>query len=357
MTRARKLAGRAGLLLFSLALALACAEGIYRAHLALSDAPNGDDGGWRARYHRLNTTLYRRSADAELIYEPTPGAAVEMEYGRAAFSADGMRDDHEHSRTPDARVRVAIVGDSLVWSEFLPLDDSLPRRTEEALGAGFEVLNFGVTGYDTMQEAAWYEHAVRAFHPRVVVVVHCMNDEEIMSGPFETYATAGEREAKHAQYALAARVAPVRRETIDDVLAERERHAALKIFARALGIWERRQFARHYVDEYLVTGRDEARRERARRALARLGADIRADGATPVLFISPMLESWDDYHWTELHSFVRDAGEHAGFAVHDPLAAWRRDHRPEDFRISGDNLHYGERGNRIFARTIAEAVR
>src|SRR5262249_24936879 len=151
------------------------------------------------------------SADPALIYEPVPGASATMEYGAAAFDRGSMRDDREHAPQPDARVRIAIVGDSLVWSEFVSLADSLPRRVGAALGPRYEVLNFGVTGYDTTQEAAWYEHTVRAFHPQIVVVVHCMNDEMIMSGPFERYATPAEHARKDAQDALFDRVAPVRR--------------------------------------------------------------------------------------------------------------------------------------------------
>ncbi len=115
----------------------------------------------------MNETIYRASSIEGLVYEPTPSSSVEMEYGAAGFDAAGMRDDEEHALAPDpARTRVAIVGDSIVWSEFLPVWDSLPERVEEALGRErYEVLPFGVSGYDTTQEAIWYEHAA-ALPPR-----------------------------------------------------------------------------------------------------------------------------------------------------------------------------------------------
>ena len=304
----------------------------------------------------MNETLYRRSDDPELIYEPVPGASVEMEYGTASFNSAGMRDDREHPLRSE-RPRLALIGDSLVWSEFVALEDSLARRTEEALGGEWEVLAFGVTGYDTTQEAAWYERAARPFSPDAVAVVWCMNDLMIMSGPFERYANAEERARKDAQEALMERVAPVRRETIDAVLERREREATFKILARALGLYARWRFDASYVDEYLVSYRRRDARERARRALARLGRAIRADGARPILVISPVLESWDAYHWRPIHRFVRGAGERAGFTVVDPLDAWRAEHAPEDLRIGGDNLHYDAGGLRVLARAIADAVR
>ncbi len=300
--------------LVSVLVALAAAEAIFRARLATDDAPDGGDDDWRARYRRMNETIYRRSDDPILIYEPVPSSSVPMEYGLAGFDAQSMRDDHEHSETP-AGPRLALIGDSLVWSEFVALEDALGRRTEEALGPRWEVLNFGVTGYDTTQEARWYEHAARPFSPSAVAVVWCMNDMMIMSGPFERYANEEERARKDAQEALLERVAPVRRETLDGVLAQREREASFEVLARALSLFARRRFDADYVDEYLVMFRQQERRERTRAALTRLAHDIRADGARPILIISPVLEDWDDYHWSAIHDFVRRASEQAGFTV------------------------------------------
>jgi lysophospholipase L1-like esterase len=353
----RRIAGRAALALVSLGIALAAAEGAYRARLAADDAPDGGDDDWRQRYRRMNETLYRRSDDPELVYEPVPGSAVEMEYGRAAFNSAGMRDDREFTTEHGERARVVMLGDSLVWSEFVAVEDSLPRRTEEALGRErFEVLGFGVTGYDTTQEAAWYERAARAFEPDVVVLVWCMNDLMIMSGPFERFANAEDRARKDAQEAEIERAAPLRRETLDGELERRERDASVRLLARALGIWERWRFEDAYVDEYLVMARDEARWARVTRALERLGRAIREDGARAVLVISPVLESWGRYRWDALHARVREIGQDAGFVVLDPLPAWRGVEDPEVLRVGGDNLHYGRTGNRVLGEAIAEAV-
>lgn len=79
----------------------------------------------------MNETIYRRSDDANLVYEPTPSSQVEMEYGTAGFNAGSMREAHEVSLEPNSDRRVAIVGDSLVWSEFLPVHEALPQRIDE----------------------------------------------------------------------------------------------------------------------------------------------------------------------------------------------------------------------------------
>ncbi len=349
--------GRLGLLVLSSLAALGIAELAYRVRAASDETPQGDDGSWRARYRHMNETIYRASAIEGLVYEPVPGARVEMEYGPAAFNRAAMRDDEEHALEPQpGRTRLAVLGDSLVWGEYLALDDTIPRRLAEALPADrYEVLPFGVTGYDTTQEALWYEHAVRRFHPAIVVVVYCMNDLVIMSGPFERFARGADRARKDAQDAWFEAVAPVRRETIDWVSQEREERASLRLIAHLRGRIERAWLEGHYVDEYLLAFEDEARRARASGAILRLGRGVREDGARGLFVISPVLERWDDYRWARLHAFVREQAERAGFDVLD-LREALADHAPDELRIGQDNLHYGRTGSRLVARALAEAI-
>jgi lysophospholipase L1-like esterase len=350
--------GRALLALGSLTVALGLAEGAYRWRMAASEAPDAGDDDWYRRYRAMNETIYRASADPEFVYEPVPGSSIDMEYGIAGFNGAGLREDHEITSAPiPGQVRVAVLGDSLVWSEYLAVHDALPQRTGEALGAGYEVLNAGVTGYATAEEARWYERAVRPLSPRVVVLVFCMNDLMIMSGPYGRFADAEERALKDAQDAMFAARAPVRRETIDDVLARREREAPLRLLSRALGLWERWRFESAYVDEYLILAEDEARIAAFGRALDRLGAAISSDGAIPLLVVSPVLERWEDYRWDGLHRIARQAGEHAGFTVIDPLAALRSRHDAAELRSGSDNLHYGRTGARVFGAILADAIR
>ncbi len=343
-------------MLGSLALSLAAAEGAYRWRSA--SVPDGGDDDWYTRYRHMNETIYSRSSDPALIYQPTPSSAVEMEYGVAGFNAASLREAGETSLAPSATTtRVVVLGDSLVWSEYLAVHDAIPTRAGEALGEGYEVLNAGVTGYDTAQEARWYEVAIRPLRPSVLVLVFCMNDLMIMSGPYGRFANDAEEALKDAQDAMFAERAPVRRETIDDVIDRRERESSFRLLARAWGTWERAQFESSYVDEYLILAGDEARWQRFGAALRRLGDALREDGVTPLLIISPVLERWDDYRWGALHTRVRVEAEAAGFAVTDPLDAWRAEHDAERLRMGTDNLHYGRTGARVMGETIADAVR
>lgn len=352
--------GRALLVLTSLGFSLGVAEVAFRTHLASqAEREGGGDDGWYERYRHMNATIYRASEDDELVYEPTPSSHVEMEYGAAGFERHGIRAEHDASDAPDpARTRIAFVGDSIVWSEYMAVSDGLSQRTEEALGhAHYEVLNFGVSGYDTGQQALWYERAVRPMHPSIVVVVFCMNDFFVMSGPFERLAEGAQRARKDAQDAFFEEVAPIRRETIDGVAEQAERDATFRLLARAQGQFVRWRFESNYTDEYLVAFSEPAMRERVQTSIARLGASIHADGARAILVVSPILERWDDYRWSALSEFVASDATRAGFEVVEPLDAWREEGiDPEELRMGRDNLHYGRRGNRRLARIIADHI-
>ena len=337
-------------------LSLGLAECAFRIHL--SREAKGSDDAWRDNLRKMNATIYRRSDDATLVYEPVPDATVSMPYGPAGFNAQSMRDDRARSEEPTpGKTRVAIVGDSIVWGEDLPLDATLPRALQRELGDRFEVANFGVTGYDTVQEAEWYRRHVRAFHPAVVVVVYCLNDLFIASGPFNKWATPEERSGKDEQDALVEKLAPVREETIEDLSRREEEHAVFRLFARARTVWRVRRYEHDpaYTDEYLLLYGQKDRFDRTSAALSRLASDVRADGAAPHLVVSPILRSWAAYHWTSLHERVADAARAAGFVVHDPLAALRASHRENEIRI--DSLHYNAAGTTALAAFIASSLR
>lgn len=261
--------GRVALAVVSTLVSLGVAEGVFRWHRSRRPAP-ADDAAWRDRVRRMNRTIYRRSDDPGLVNEPAPGQHVEMPYGTAGFNRDAMRDGRAHTEVSDGRPRVAMVGDSVVWSEEVSEDDSLPRAVERSLGGSdrAEVLNFGVSGYDTEQEARWYGRAVRRFHPRVVVLVYCLNDAMLMSGPYNRFATPEEAARKDAQDALWERLSPVRAETLETVAERAEENAHLRMLTAA---WWRVRSARYagspgYTDEYLLSHARADRRERVRSA-------------------------------------------------------------------------------------------
>ncbi|MCP4804960.1 MAG: SGNH/GDSL hydrolase family protein [Proteobacteria bacterium] len=343
---------RALKLVLGLMVAGVLAELLLRVPLDDDTLALRDDAFWQ-QTTRMHAALHQ--ADAELIYVPRPGASVEMDYGPAAFDAAGMRED---ALVPlsSAEPRIAMLGDSLVWGELVAQPDSLPARLEDELG--LPVLNFGVTGYDTVQEAAWYERAVRPYAPDVVVLVFCLNDLLTMSGPFHLTATPDELAAYGAERRALDAPAPVRNETLQQVYLDELRSLPrVPAVFRHMVRWHRHNTFGGYVDEYLLAARDPARIARVGEALDRLAESVRADGADPVLVIAPAVYWWHRYPWDEIHERIGARGQAAGFTVIDPLPTWQDEwKRPDDWRFDGDNLHYNAEGNAAFASRLAELL-
>ena len=317
------------------------------------------DRAWQVQTRAMHAALHQPSDVAGLHYEPRPSSAVEMPYGLAAFGPEGLRQDAAVSPTPGPDLRLVVLGDSLVWGSMLAAEETVPAALGRALGPGHEVLNAGVTGYDTPQEALYYRHRIRRLLPDVVVLVYCLNDGLTLSGPFHLYAPPDARAAESAERAWLDAVAPLRNETLNRQWFRERGGDGPQVLAAAahaarwlrLYVWPG-----GYTDEYLLAGADPARRARTAAALTTLGQDLQDDGVTPVLVISPALYWWHRYPYEGLHAQVRADGEAAGFTVLDPLPVWQDDD-PATLRFDGDNVHYTAAGAARLGAFIAGSLR
>ncbi len=92
------------------------------------------------------------------------------------ISSQGLRDvEHSLEKPPGTR-RIAVLGDSIAEALQVPLEASFPRLLEGMLndrdkGPTAEVVNFGVSGYGTVQEYLSLKTRGRAYRPDVVVLV------------------------------------------------------------------------------------------------------------------------------------------------------------------------------------------
>lgn len=106
-------------------------------------------------------------------WRPRPGLSFHYRYRRdlpVAINRAGFRDvDHDLVKPP-GRLRIAILGDSVVESREVALADVFWKRLEKSL-ASVEVLNFGVNGYSTAQSLLTLEGEVAAYAPDLVIHV------------------------------------------------------------------------------------------------------------------------------------------------------------------------------------------
>ena len=138
----------------------------------------GGDGA-RLPYTRGNREIasrFRRSENPILFYEPTPGAIS----GIYSINSAGFRDREFAVKKDPGVFRIAILGDSIVWGYGLKLEHTFAKQLEKLLNEGtdnnFEVMNFGVSGYSTMQEIEYYRVKASRYEPDLVIVGYCLND-------------------------------------------------------------------------------------------------------------------------------------------------------------------------------------
>lgn len=101
-----------------------------------------------------------------------------------AFNSVGFRDDEHPLQTPPGVFRIACIGDSYVCGIGVHAPDVFTRVLEKSLnararsdGLRYEVLNFGIPGWETRQERTCYNRIASAYQPRLVVLFMVDNDD------------------------------------------------------------------------------------------------------------------------------------------------------------------------------------
>ena len=120
--------------------------------------------------------------DPLLMYDLLPGTSVPFQGEQVDISACGMRDKDYSVEKPDNTFRIAVLGDSFTFGWGVKEHEAFPSVLERNLNYYFsdavniEVLNFGVPGYSTFQQAALFENRVKEFNPDAVLVFFIEND-------------------------------------------------------------------------------------------------------------------------------------------------------------------------------------
>lgn len=158
----------------------------------------------------------RPSGYPSLRYELAPGAAVNARGKEIKINSQGFRGP-EPSSDP-ARQRVIVLGDSITFGNNLALEETFPFQLQQQLssrGRNLEVLNFGVHGYDTLQEVSSLELRGLGYHPDLVVVAYCLNDVSVSSVSLEHIQRMQSLRTARYNFLLASRLVALITESIE----------------------------------------------------------------------------------------------------------------------------------------------
>ncbi|MFT7463625.1 MAG: lysophospholipase L1-like esterase [Pseudohongiellaceae bacterium] len=245
----------------------------------------------------------------------------------------GMRDDEPRGGGGDA-VRIAVLGDSVTFGVGVPARTTYASVLEQKLESGresgarpFEVLNFGVSGYSSRDEALVLEHKALPLGPDLVVIGYVFNDPEI--DPIQPlHAHFHEPEWWQSSHLLR-------------LLAKRSNRRAIN----DLGGGNYMRYLHHDPRKWgsVLQAFDD---------IAALSADFPV-----VLVIFPSIPGsadadWTDYDFGDLHERVGVAARAAGFGVVDLAEAFSL-HPPESLRVSATDGHPSVSGHTLAAETLA----
>jgi lysophospholipase L1-like esterase len=128
--------------------------------------------------------VFQLSDNPVLEYELRPGARD----GQQRLNSAGFRDREFPRAKPDGVFRIAAIGDSLTYAASLPRRASYAKQLEELLNAyategapRFEVLNFGVTGYNITQVVERLRTLATAYDLDLVIYGYVLNDPQLFS--------------------------------------------------------------------------------------------------------------------------------------------------------------------------------
>jgi hypothetical protein len=134
------------------------------------------------RLNGYNRLLYTRGPSHDLPYLLRPGLETVLYGVPVRVNRLGLRERDIEVAPGSAVHRILMLGDSVLFGTVLPADERVSDRLQRALDAvrpgGWEVVNAGVPGFNTVAEARWLARRGIALRPSTVVVAFSLNDYE-----------------------------------------------------------------------------------------------------------------------------------------------------------------------------------
>lgn len=133
---------------------------------------------------RGDLSLYRESDIPGLPHEHVPGASGIVAGIPVKINNLGFRGPDISIQRPEGIIRIAVIGDSIIFGQGVPDQETLPALLQSLLAenckGSWQVVNAGVRGYNTSQDAAFFRERVLSLSPDGVILgITEINDPEI----------------------------------------------------------------------------------------------------------------------------------------------------------------------------------
>jgi lysophospholipase L1-like esterase len=136
--------------------------------------------------------ILKKSSVAEMAYEGVPGSEGYVWGSHIKLNSLGFRDREYELEKKEGTYRIVVLGDSITFGNTMSVDDIYTEQLEDLYAKqkrDVEVINMGMTGYDTLAEVSILEHRGLRVDPDLVVVGYCVNDIAISGNVAEIIRT------------------------------------------------------------------------------------------------------------------------------------------------------------------------
>ena len=322
------------LTLVSLSVTFAIAELFLQHVMPVEFMPPPKD-----RSHEAWRGLLHRASDIPgLNYELAPNMEKHSKHGFIQTNSFGMRDTEPLLADTPGLIRIACVGDSFTFGFSVAGDKTYPNILEQLLQSStsvpgersVDVLNFGVGGYSTKDEALIIKHKVLTWKPRLIVIGYVLNDPEI-----------DPRQPLHAQFAHT---------------DWWRRSHVLRLAAKAKFEWDKNRIGGGDYLKYL-----HAPKKRKWQSVITAFHEIyqaTAEKGIPVIVVLfPPIPSkgWEYYEYYDINSQIVQAAIDAGLDTLD-LTVTFKEHEPANLKVKPNDGHPSILGHRLAAEAIRDKL-
>jgi lysophospholipase L1-like esterase len=301
----------------------------------------------------LSLKTHRFSANPLMGYELIPGSSAFEDNSWYRINRDGIRDLEYSVPKPTGVFRIAAVGDSCTFGFGLELEDTWPKQLERELQKvrpGAEVINFGVMGYNTPQEAERIQDKVLKYSPDLIIIGYSLNDIGVFSRErrvLNTYKGYNSFLSTGSDF-------------VDGLLSHLKTYMLIKnrLYLKKTNADTRPQYSkdglkyirRGYKNYFFDAYHEPENWQILNAAFAKIRTLTQPQ--IPVLFvIHTELADMDHYLFGEIHEIVKKLCRDYGFPVLDPLTEMLA-YKVQELRISKANIHPNAFGNKVFVKTI-----
>ncbi len=271
---------------------------------------------------------------------PIPGLAYELAPNHEAYSHEafirtnsfGMRDDEPRSTPNNEKSprRIVIIGDSFTFGFSVPAENTYSSQLGGILdnknAATFEVLNLGVGGYSTHDEALVLQHKGISWNPDLIVIGYFLNDPEI--DPIQPL---------HAYYSEP---------------TWWQHSNLLRLLAKLKNHWDVMSLGEGDYYRYLHSPR-KRKWQSVVEAFNKIGTISRKHDIPVLLLIFPVATEtpWIDYSYRDLHDQIANTAKKSGLYVVDLYDHFSR-YAPDKLIVGQTDNHPNTFGHKVAASAI-----